>query len=238
MTGAMGQAFLLHLQGRSLPITVKRSVRARNMSLRLDVSGDSVVVVLPDGIPEHEAQRFAQRQSGWIESRLAVMPGAIPFTHGGEVPLLGLPHRIAHEPKARRGVWAEAGVIHVSGQPEHLPRRVAEFLKGEARVVMAHHARQLAALLGRKVGRVSVRDTTSRWGSCTMRGDLSFSWRLVMAPDFVGQYVAAHEVAHLAEMNHGPDFWALVEGLVGDVKSPRAWLKRHGPQLHRYGGAG
>jgi predicted metal-dependent hydrolase len=232
----MGTAFLLHLHGRSLPITVKRSVRARGMSLRLDASGGSVVVVLPDGVPEREAQRFAERQSAWIESRLAVMPAPLAFTHGAEVPLLGLPHRIAHEPQARRGVWAEDGVIHVSGRPEHLPRRVAEFLKGEARVVMAHHARQLSERLGRKPGRISVRDTKSRWGSCTAKGDLSFSWRLVMAPDFVGQYVAAHEVAHLAEMNHGPEFWALVEGLVGDIRAPRVWLKRHGPQLHRYGG--
>lgn len=233
----MASAFLLHLDGRSLPVTVKRSGRARNMSLRLDPAGGSLVVVLPDGVPDNEAVRFAQRQSAWIASRLAMMPGAIPFAPGAEVPLLGVGHLIRHEPQARRGVWAEEGVIHVSGRPEHLPRRVEEFLRGEARVVMAHHSRQLAARLGRKVGRVSVRDTTSRWGSCTIRGDLSFSWRLVMAPDFVGRYVAAHEVAHLAEMNHGPDFWALVEGLVGDIETPRAWLKRQGPQLHRYGGA-
>lgn len=232
----MVSTFLLHLNGRSLPVSVKRSGRARNMSLRLDPTGGSVVVVLPDGVPEREAERFTLRQRAWIESRLAVMPGAIPFAQGAEVPLLGLPHLIRHEPQARRGVWAEEGVIHVSGRPEHLPRRVEEFLRGEARVVMAHHSRELAARLGRKIGRVSVRDTTSRWGSCTARGDLSYSWRLVMAPDFVGRYVAAHEVAHLAEMNHGPDFWALVEGLVGDVETPRAWLKRHGPHLHRYGG--
>lgn len=234
----MATAFLLHLNGRSLPIAVKRSGRARNMSLRLDPGGGSVVVVLPDGVPEREAERFAQRQSAWVESRLAAMPGPIPFADGGEVPLLGLPHVLRHEPQARRGVWAAEGVIHVSGRPEHLSRRVEEFLKGEARVVMAHHARELAARLGRKVGRVSVRDTTSRWGSCTTRGDLSFSWRLVMAPDFVGRYVAAHEVAHLAEMNHGPGFWALVEDLVGDVETPRVWLKHQGMHLHRYGGSG
>ncbi|WP_096705020.1 SprT family zinc-dependent metalloprotease [Magnetospirillum sp. 15-1] len=232
----MGTAFLLHINGRSLPVAVKRSGRARNMSLRLDPTGGSLVVVLPDGVPEREAERFAHRQTAWIESRLAVMPGPIPFADGGEVPLLGLSHLIRHEPQARRGVWAEEGVIHVSGRPEHVARRVGEFLRGEARVVMAHHSRQLAAELGRKPGRVTVRDTTSRWGSCSARGDLSFSWRLVLAPDFVGRYVAAHEVAHLAEMNHGPDFWALVDGLVGDSAAPRAWLKRHGPQLHRYGG--
>jgi predicted metal-dependent hydrolase len=233
----MGNAFLLHLHGRSLPITVKRSSRARNMSLRLDPGGCSVVVVLPDGVPEREAERFAARQHAWVESRLAGLPAPQPFADGQEIPLLGLPHLIRHQPQARRGVWAEQGVIHVSGYPENLPRRVAEFLRGEARVVMSHHSHQLASQLGRKVGRVSVRDTTSRWGSCTAKGDLSFSWRLVLAPDFVGRYVAAHEVAHLAEMNHSPDFWALVEGLVGDFRTPRAWLKRHGPQLHRYGGS-
>jgi predicted metal-dependent hydrolase len=232
----MGSQFLLHLSGRSLPITVKRSARARSMSLRIAPSGDSVVVVLPDGVPEAEAERFARRQTTWIEARLMATPDRIAFTDGTEVPLLGLPQVIRHEPEARRGVWAEDGIIHVSGRAEHLPRRVEEFLKGEARLVLSHHARDLAARLGRKVRGVSVRDTTSRWGSCTSAGDLSFSWRLVMAPDPICRYVAAHEVAHLAEMNHGPQFWALVESLVGDPAEPRGWLKRHGPQLHRYGG--
>lgn len=231
----MSTRLFLHLSGRSLPIAVKRSGRARNMSLRLARGGEGVVVVLPDGVPEREAERFANRQRDWVEARLESVPGRIPFADGAEVPLLGLPHLIRHDPAARRGVWAEGGVISVSGGAEHLPRRVEEFLRGEARVVMAHHARELAARLGRKPGRVSVRDTTSRWGSCSARGDLSFSWRLVMAPDWVGRYVAAHEVAHLAEMNHGPDFWALVEGLAGDTAAPREWLRRHGPQLHRYG---
>lgn len=231
----MSSRLFLHLSGRSLPIAVKRSARARNMSLRLDRGGDGVVVVLPDGVPEYEAERFANRQRDWVETRLSAVPGRIPFADGAEVPLLGLPHRIRHEPAARRGVWAEEGIISVSGGAEHLARRVEEFLRGEARLVMAHHARELAASLGRKPGRITVRDTTSRWGSCSARGDLSFSWRLVMAPDWVGRYVAAHEVAHLAEMNHGPDFWALVEGLAGDTAAPRQWLKRHGPRLHRYG---
>lgn len=232
----MGSAFLLHLAGRSLPVAVKRSGRARSISLRLAPGGQSLVVVLPDFVPETEAERFVRRQTEWIEARLVALPGGVPFADGAEVPLLGLPHVIRHEPRARRGVWAEDGVIRVSGEVEHLPRRVTEFLREEARLVLAHHARDLAGQLGRKVGRVSVRDTSSRWGSCTARGDLSFCWRLVMAPDWVGRYVAAHEVAHLAEMNHGPEFWALVEGLVGDVKTPRDWLKKNGGHLHRYGG--
>lgn len=233
----MTSRFLLHLDGRSLPITVKRSARARNMSLRLAPTGDGVVVVLPDGVPEAEAERFARRQSGWVAARLMATPDRIPFADGVEVPLLGLPQVIRHQPDARRGVWAEDGVIHVSGGAEHLPRRVEEFFKEEAKLVLSHHARDLAGRLGRKLRRVTVRDTTSRWGSCTSAGDLSFSWRLIMAPDRICRYVAAHEVAHLAEMNHGPDFWALVETLVGDTEEPRGWLKRHGPQLHRYGGS-
>ena len=231
----MGKPFLLDIHGRALPVTVKRSGRARNMSLRIDHGGGSVVVVLPVGVPEAEAQRFAARQRDWIEGRMQALPDRVAFAAGIEVPLLGIPHVIRHAPDARRGVWAEDGVISVSGRAEHLPRRVEEFLRGEARIVLAHHARAHAAHIGRKVGRVSVRDTQSRWGSCTAAGDLSFSWRLVLAPDWVGEYVAAHEVAHLAEMNHGPEFWALVDGMVRTSGAARAWLKRHGPQLHRFG---
>ncbi|MBI3446896.1 MAG: M48 family metallopeptidase [Magnetospirillum sp.] len=231
----MGKPISLSIAGRALPIAVKRSGRARNLSLRIDPNGGSVVVVLPMGVPESEAERFALRQRDWIEGRLQALPERVAFAPEIEVPLLDLPHVIRHEPEARRGVWAEDGVIHVSGRVEHLPRRVEEFLKGEARLLLTHHARRHAARLGRRLGRVSVRDTHSRWGSCTSSGDLSFSWRLILAPDWVGDYVAAHEVAHLAEMNHGPDFWALVEGLVENPDRARDWLKRHGPRLHRYG---
>ncbi|RAU22856.1 M48 family peptidase [Paramagnetospirillum kuznetsovii] len=230
----MNKPLLLHMDGHDLSLAVRRSGTAGRMSLRL-APGGGVVVVLPLGVPEAEAERFAKSQRDWILARLRAMPGRVALIAGATVPLLGMPHVIQHQPAARRGVWAEDGVINVSGREEHVPRRVAEFLREEARLLVAHRARDLAVRIGRKVGRVGVRDTRSRWGSCSSDGSLSFSWRLVMAPDWVLDYVVAHEVAHLVEMNHGPEFWRLVETMVADIKAPKAWLKRHGPELHCYG---
>ncbi len=225
----------LTLDGRVLPIAVRRSARARRLSLRLAPDGDGLVVVLPARATLADALAFAQKHGDWVRSRLAALPPRQPFAPGQMVPLLGAPHVLVHRPEARRGVWIENGGIHVSGHPDHLPRRVGDFLKAEARSRIAPRAQAMAARLDRKVARITVKDTRSRWGSCSSAGALAFSWRLVMAPEPVLDYVVAHEVAHLVEMNHSPRFWAQVARLVPDLDQPRAWLKRHGPGLHRYG---
>lgn len=214
-------------------MAVRRSGTARRMSLRMTPGG--VVVVVPMGVPLAEAERFAHHQRDWIAGRLDATPERIALAPGVELPFMGIAHTISHQPTARRGVWAEEGRINVSGGAEHVARRVESFLRDEARLVLAHRSRILAEGIGRRVNRVSVRDTRSRWGSCTAAGDLSFSWRLILAPAWILDYVVAHEVAHLAEMNHGPGFWRLVETLTGDPKPARSWLKSHGPGLHRYG---
>lgn len=231
----MSTSLLLDIAGRELSVAVRRSGTASRMSLRIAPGGGGVVVVMPVGVPLAEAERFAHRQKDWIAGRLDAMPERVALAPGIELPFMGLPHVITHQPAARRGVWAEEGRINVSGGSEHVARRVETFLRDEARLVLAHRSRNLADSIGRKIARVTVRDTSSRWGSCTAAGQLSFSWRLILAPAWILDYVVAHEVAHLAEMNHGPDFWRLVETLVGDPKPARSWLKRHGPGLHRYG---
>jgi hypothetical protein len=231
----MTKALFLEFAHGRLAIAVKRSARARRMSLRVDPLVGGVVMVLPEWVPLAEAQRFAERQRDWIGARVAALPARVPFTAGTEVPVLGVLHRITPVPGARRGVWLEDGRLMVSGAPEHLPRRVEDFLKSRARALVAARAHDAAARIGRKVARVAVRDTRSRWGSCTAAGALAFCWRLVMAPEWVLDYVVAHEVAHLAEMNHGPEFWQVVAGLSPDAKAGRAWLKKYGADLHRYG---
>jgi predicted metal-dependent hydrolase len=227
--------FSIEVSGRALPIAVKRSGVARRMSLRVDPAAGGVVMVLPLGVSLAEAERFARRQHGWIAERLAALPGRMGFAPGVAVPILGIPHEIRPMPGARRGVWTEDGALLVSGAPEHLGRRVADFLVAEARRQVVPRAHALAGRIGRKVARISLRDTRSRWGSCTADGALAFSWRLVMAPEWVLDYVVAHEVAHLAELNHGPRFWQVVAELGGEARKARAWLKAHGPGLHRWG---
>ncbi len=130
---------------------------------------------------------------------------------------------------------AEERLICVAGEKPHLARRLRDFLKREAKRDLDAASRKAAAQLGVTVKRISVRDQSSRWGSCSSTGVLSYSWRLILAPPFVLDYLAAHEVAHLVEMNHSRRFWALVERICPDMKRAKAWLDVHGSSLHRYG---
>lgn len=224
----------LDLGHQSVDISVKRSARARRLSLRIDPAAGPVMTV-PARVSLQDAERFAVQHRVWLAERLARMPGRVEFVPGASVPLQGVDHPILHDADARRGVWVEDGAIRVSGQVDFVPRRVGDFLKVEARRVILPQAHDLAARIGRKCGRITVKDTRSRWGSCSSAGDLAFSWRLVLAPDWVLTYVVAHEVAHLAELNHSVAFWRVVATLVPDHDHPRAWLKRFGAKLHRYG---
>ena len=153
----------------------------------------------------------------------------------GLVQVLGVDHEIRHIPDLVGGTRRDDGVIRVGGRAEHVPRRVLDYLTGEARRELAVRARAKAALLGARVAAVTVRDTRSRWGSCSATGRLSFSWRLILTPDAVLDYVVAHEVAHLKEMNHSARFWAVCARLTAEVEAPRAWLKANGARLLRYG---
>lgn len=228
-------ARLLAVSGRDIALIFRRNARAKRMTLRMDQRDGTVVVGLPPRVTEAEGERFAARHVDWIAARLQAQPPRRPFVDGAEIPLLGIPHILRHQPQARRGVWRDDTVIYVSGDLDHLARRVHDFLKAEARRQIVPRAQDKAAQLGRKIAAISLRDTRSRWGSCTSRGDLSFSWRLVLAPEHVLDYVVAHEVAHLVEMNHSAAFWALVGKISQHSAEAKHWLKAHGAGLHRYG---
>ncbi len=218
------------------PVAIRVSARARRISLRVLAVGRGVELVLPRGVSAEAGLKVLAGNRGWVAGRLAAQPQAVPFVDGAIVPLRGIPHRICHETdSAAPAVAVGDGEIRVKGDPAHLGRRVRDHLIALARSELSARARDCAARIGRKVGRVGVRDPNSRWGSCSSKGDLSFSWRLVLAPDAVIDYVVAHEVAHLVEMNHSPRFWRLVETLAPDSARPRAWLRRHRLLLLAYG---
>jgi len=210
------------------------SPRARRLSLRVDAASGCVVLVRPHRAGDTLARQFLAEKQGWIERHLAAMPAPIMLGDGSEICALGEKCVVRAAPAAKRGVWREENIIYVSGAAEHFSRRLKDHLKAEARAQFGLWARAYAAVLGVKVSRVSVRDTVSRWGSCTRDGRLSLSWRLMFAPRDVAAYVVAHEVAHLRHMNHSAAFWRTVDGLVPDMKTARAWLRRHGGELHRY----
>ncbi|WP_438273594.1 M48 family metallopeptidase [Nitrobacter sp.] len=221
-------------------VRLRRHRRARRYTLRIHPSDREAILTMPPRGTLAEAKDFAQRHGGWIAARLGRLPKAAPFHHGAIIPLRGVAHRIVHRAGERGTVWTETRdsgerILCVAGGFEHLDRRVHDFLKREARRDLQKAAQRYADMLDVKVKRLSIRDQSSRWGSCTSSGSLSFSWRLILAPPFVLDYLAAHEVAHLVEMNHSPRFWKVVARICNHVERAKRWLDAEGNDLHRYG---
>ncbi len=232
----------IQVSGLDEPIEVRRHPMARRMTLRVSRTKRAVIVTLPMTCDLKQAGAFLRNHLDWVRERLTSMPEPVPFADGGLIPLRGIPHRIVFIGPARgelvRIVADPAGghdELHVAGHAEHAPRRLRDWLIREARGDLGQRSRDYAEQLGLKVGRISVRDQTSRWGSCSSTGNLSYSWRLILAPSAILDYVAAHEVAHLSEMNHGPKFWALVRRIYPAMDEAKQWLQVYGLDLHRYG---
>jgi predicted metal-dependent hydrolase len=221
-------------------VRMRRHRQARRYTLRIDAASREVVLTMPPRGSVREAKDFAQKHGGWIAARLKRLPEATPFAHGVEVPLRGVPHRIVHRRGERGTVWTETDdggtrLLCVAGEAAHLNRRVGDFLKREAQRDLETASRGYADKLGVPIKRIAVRDQSSRWGSCSNTGVLSFSWRLILAPSYVLDYLAAHEVSHLVELNHSPRFWRLVKRLYPNFERAKVWLDVHGTDLHRYG---
>ncbi len=227
----------LSLMSGAVPVRVTMHPRARRMALRIDPQGEAVDLVLPPRSSPARALAFFEDNRRWLERRLAALPPRTMFAEGALVPLMGVPHRIRHMPTSlgRGAVWVEREEIRVAGEHAHLARRVRDHVRELARQELLARARRLAETIDRKVVRVSVRDTRTRWGSCSTTGNLSFSWRLIFAPEDVIDYVVAHEVAHLVHMNHSRQFWRLVERLAPGAERQRRWLNRNRAQLLRIG---
>lgn len=222
--------------GAAVEITLKRSARARRFSLRVSRLDGRVTLSMPVRAREAEAMAFARAQEEWIRATLAAMPVVAGVGIGAVVPVEGRLLRLVSGPG--RGVRIEGETLVVAGDPAVAGVRAGAFLKALARERLVAASDRYAAQIGRKVSRVTLRDTRSRWGSCAHDGALMYSWRLVMAPASVLDYVAAHEVAHMVEMNHSDRFWAVVERLYPRWQVQRKWLHTEGQALHafRFGG--
>ncbi|HVJ51955.1 MAG TPA: SprT family zinc-dependent metalloprotease [Aliidongia sp.] len=221
--------------GNSIEITVRRSDRAQRIALRLHSARRTVELVLPARASVARALDFLETRRGWIVAQALRLPVPIPFTDGAEIPILGVPHLLSVTTARSAPFRIADGRIEVSGRPEFIARRTRAGLVAHARALLAPKTIAVADRLGRKPARVSVGDAATRWGSCSASGAIKYSWRLVLAPERVLDYVVAHEVAHLAEMNHSRQFWVLVERLHPGFETERAWLKTNGPDLQRYG---
>jgi len=225
----------LDLDGTTVPLAVQWNARARRLTITVDHTQRQVRLVLPRRVCLDEGLEFCRKHGDWIINRLAALPAPIPFAHGSWLPLLGEPHRVHHVPEARRGVWREEGTLWVSGSEDFVARRVNEYVKRFAHDVILPLTWDKARTVDRPVRRITLRESRTRWGSCSPQGDLSFCWRLIFAPAKVLDYVVAHEVAHLVHLNHSQRFWKLCAKLTPEVTGPRRWLMRHGQTLWRYG---
>ena len=231
------------LEDISAQVQVRRHPGARRLTLRVSRTSRAVIVTIPVQCDLDEAGTFLSRHIDWVRERLDSLPDPVPFRDGVAMPLRGEPHKVVFTGAAVTRIVSVAAVdghrpeIRVPGSLETAPRRLRDWLFEEARRDLDRRVTYHARNLSLKAKRIAVRDQTSRWGSCSTTGVLSFSWRLILAPPHILDYVAAHEVAHLSEMNHGARFWALVKKALPDFEAAKRWLFIYGLDLHRYGAA-
>lgn len=226
---------VLESEGVAVTLAVRRNARARRVSLRADPAENHIVLVLPGRASLAAGMRFAHTQAGWIRSRLARMPASTPIDPGLRFEIEGRALTLAHDAGFRGPPRFDGDVLTIGGDRDFLARRLRDWLKRRARETLRAHAERHAASISRPIAALRIVDTRSRWGSCAPGGRLSLSWRLLLAPPPVTDYVVAHEVAHILHPHHRPVFWQLVDRLTPHRAEGQAWLRRHGAHLLRFG---
>ena len=216
-------------------VIIRHAKNAKHISLRIDGTIRQGVLVLPPNISEEEGLEFAKKNKKWLNEQIARLPPFVPFHDGVSIPFRGKPLIVRHGGNTRGLVKFDGDRLIVFGRQEHFRRRLTDWLKSQARCEIGKLVTNKSSKIGCKAGRIAIRDQKGRWGSCSSNGNLAFSWRLIMAPSFVLDYVVAHEVAHLVEHNHSRAFWNVVRSLTNHTDGGRIWLKHEGLQLHRYG---
>jgi predicted metal-dependent hydrolase len=258
------QSPFLRLPGIGCNVELRRSPRAKRFSLKVSHVERAAILTLPHRGRVEDASAFLSRHAEWLRRQLERLPEPVPFGDGAVIPLRGELHRLKftsaqrhagvvtvingglsempHSPAAQNSPCQTGGAssstlpaICISGDAVHAPRRLSDWLRLEVRRDINRSILKHAKTLSCSPKRIAIRDQATRWGSCSTSGTLSFSWRLIFAPPFILDYVAAHEVAHLREMNHGPRFWRLVRDAVPSMQTARLWLKTNGAELHRFG---
>ncbi len=228
----------INIGARAAPLIARVNRRAKRLILKVDPVAGEIHVTAPSKRALPEAIRFAHERIDWIASQLTESLRGKPFVAGGKAPFLGVEHIVIHDPAVRSAIRLDTThypAMRVGGREEHLNRRVCDWLKREARKRLTERVDFYCEELGKSRRAIRIRDTRTRWGSCSSEGDLSFCWRLIMAPPAILDYVAAHECAHLIHLDHSPAFWRVVRGLGVDPRAAAVWLSEHGPGLYGYG---
>lgn len=210
---------------------LKTHKKAKRMKLRYDAVNDRAVITMPRFTSKRAALKFASTHLAWLKEQRNHTPKPIYLTDGARIPILGRNREIVHRPDLPARITISEDIIIVGGTLEGFSVRLENYLKKEARKTIEPLAIEMAEKINKHYKKIHIRDTKSRWGSCSSSGNISFSWRLIMTPPNVLEYVVAHEISHLAEMNHSAQFWDTVDRLVPDAKPSRKWLKNEGQSL-------
>jgi len=225
--------YYMIIDGQKVPVLMRRHARARRIVLRLSHDGSAVNLTLPHRCPTKKAIAFARTQRDWIGDQLALKPQPVVIEPGIILPVLGRKIKFLHHES--RTTVEVGNRVYIGGDIQFFTRRVKDFIKKKAREEFSDMANQIARRLRVKVASITLRDTTSRWGSCSMDCHINLSWRLALAPARVARYVIAHEIAHLRHFDHSPAFWRLVDKLHPKWEYDREWLHENGAELHAYG---
>jgi predicted metal-dependent hydrolase len=229
------------MQHSDLPLyTIKPSKRARRLALRLDPLERIFHLTVPLRCPLERAYEFADTHEEWMKKALSELPEPQPFIHGTVLPVLGqnITLDISHDPSVKiTSIKEEGDRLYITSNLEDPGIRIERFLKKKAKEILHLKSKEKSLTINKKIENVSVRDTKSRWGSCSSDKNLSYSWRLIFAPPHALDYVVAHEVAHLKHLDHSAKFWALCRSLSDNFVEGQFWMQNHGHELMRYGAA-
>lgn len=221
-------------QALDMEIKIIKSPAAKRLTLRIDAKERIPVLTIPSRCAAQKAVNFVNEHREWIEDNLAKIPVARRFEDGETISILGQNCTICHTPQSRRGTYIEGDKLYVSGDIEFLHRRICDYIKKTARKEFLKLSRQMAKKIGCQVKNVAIKDTKSRWGSCSTLDNINYNWRIALAPEFVILYLIAHEVSHLRHQDHSKEFWQCVKNLFPDCGKGRLWLKQHGKDLYLY----
>lgn len=228
--------FTHKINDQNISVRLCLNKRSKRMSLRFDSIKNVLNLTAPPRTSQKQMLGFLNRTEDWILKQISKAMTSVPFKKNSVISVLETNYEVKHEPLyARLDVKMHDDSIVVHGPQERINMMVTLFLKRHAKSELEKYCNHYAAIIGREINKVTIRDTKSRWGSCSEEGNISLCWRLLLAPKYVAEYVCAHEVAHLKEMNHSPDFWKIVEDLHPHYKDSKAWLKKNGRELFKYG---
>lgn len=221
-------------QTLGMEIKIIKSPSAKRLTLRIDAKDRIPVLSIPSRCSSAKAVDFVNQHRNWIEENMAKIPVAKAFEDEEAISILGKIYTIKHSPLSRRGVYSEGDFLYVSGAKEFLHRRICDYIKKTAKKEFLKISQQLAQKIGCHVKSVSIKDTKSRWGSCSTLDNINYNWRIALAPDFVIYYLMAHEVSHLKHPDHSKSFWQCVKNLDPRCGEGRLWLKTRGKELYLY----